>query len=264
MSTRAHRHIIDEEESYFVSMTDLMVGLLFIFIIMLMVFALQYREAAKKSLEAEREKQMTTERLVNAEQVRDDILESLQKYLQDHGITVQVVKDQGVLRLPEEILFDKALAEINQKGDHAIEVLAQALEFVLPCYARGDHAPLENCPPRRGTIDSIFIEGHTDIDPLAPRAGMKDNIDLSAIRAANTYRTLLLKRGDLLGYKNTRGYPVLSVSGYGQYRPAVVDQSLEENKAKNRRIDLRILMTTPRAEDAARFEREIGEEMRKQ
>jgi chemotaxis protein MotB len=93
---------------------------------------------------------------------------------------------------------------------------------------------------------------------------MKDNIDLSAIRAANTYRMLLQKRVDLLDYENTRGFPVLSVSGYGPYRPAVSNQSIEENKAKNRRIDLRILMTTPRAEDAARFEHQINEEMRKQ
>jgi chemotaxis protein MotB len=116
MTARASRHTIEEDESYFVSMTDLMVGLLFIFIIMLMVFALQYREAERKNREAELEKHMTTERLVNAQQVRNDILESLQKYLRDHGITVEIVKDQGVLRLPEEILFDKARAEITKKA----------------------------------------------------------------------------------------------------------------------------------------------------
>jgi hypothetical protein len=55
---------------------------------------------------------------------------------------------------------------------------------------------------------------------------------------------------------------ILSVSGYGQYRPAIEGEPTLENKAKNRRIDLRILMTTPRAEDAVRFEREIGEEIK--
>ena len=33
----------EESENYFISMTDMMVGMLFIFIIMLMVFALNYR-----------------------------------------------------------------------------------------------------------------------------------------------------------------------------------------------------------------------------
>jgi hypothetical protein len=35
---------LEESENYFVSMTDMMVGMLFIFIIMLMVFALNYRK----------------------------------------------------------------------------------------------------------------------------------------------------------------------------------------------------------------------------
>src|SRR6516225_9111848 len=34
---------VQEEENYFVSMTDMMVGMLFLFIILLMVFALNYR-----------------------------------------------------------------------------------------------------------------------------------------------------------------------------------------------------------------------------
>ena len=33
----------EESENYFISMTDMMVGMLFIFLIMLMVFALNYR-----------------------------------------------------------------------------------------------------------------------------------------------------------------------------------------------------------------------------
>jgi chemotaxis protein MotB len=53
MPLRVRRHTVEEKESYFVSMTDLMVGLLFIFIIMLMVFALQYREAERTNIEAE-------------------------------------------------------------------------------------------------------------------------------------------------------------------------------------------------------------------
>ena len=261
MPLRAPRHTVDEEESYFISMTDLMVGLLFIFIIMLMVFALQYREAERKNLEAEQIIKKTTERLVDADQVRDEILENLRKYLLDHGLVVEVVKDQGVLRLGEEILFARGSPEAS--NDRAIEILAQALATVLPCYTANAAPSPDKCPPRRALIESIFIEGHTDIDPLQPRPGMRDNLDLSAIRATNTFRKLVSKRSDLLEFRNTRGFAILSVSGYGQYRPAIEGESTVENKAKNRRIDLRILMTTPRAEDAVRFEREIGEEMNK-
>jgi chemotaxis protein MotB len=40
---------VAEDESYFVSMTDLMVGMLFIFIIMLMAFALNLRRSINLS-----------------------------------------------------------------------------------------------------------------------------------------------------------------------------------------------------------------------
>jgi chemotaxis protein MotB len=260
MASRLDRHPVDEEESYFISMTDLMVGLLFIFIIMLMVFALQYREAERKNLEAEQVIKKTTERLVDADQVRNEILESLRKYLLDHGLVVDIVKDQGVLRLGEEILFAKGSPDTT--NDKAIDILAQALATVLPCYTAITSSPPADCPPKRAVIESIFIEGHTDIDVLTPRPGMRDNLDLSAIRAANTFRRLVAKRPDLLEFKNTREFAILSVSGYGEYRPAAPGDPTLENKAKNRRIDLRILMTTPRAEDAKRFEREINDEMR--
>jgi chemotaxis protein MotB len=249
MATRLHRHV-EEEESYFISMTDLMVGLLFIFIIMLMFFALQYREA-------ERQRKDATDQLVNSEQVRDDILEDLQRRLRDHGINVQVVKDQGILRLPEAILFDKGKADINQRGSEAIAAVAEALTAVLPCYTLGGLSAGERCPQQRATIESIYIEGHTDVDRLSPRTGMKDNIDLSAVRATNTFRLLIEKNQSLLRFKNKSSFPVLSVSGYGEYRPVQVDQSTEAQKAINRRIDLRILMTTPRSEDAQHFEEDL-------
>ena len=260
MTSRLARDPVEEEESYFISMTDLMVGLLFIFIIMLMVFALQYREAERKNLEAEQVVKKTTERLVDADQVRDEILQSLRKYLLDHGLSVEVVKEQGVLRLGEEILFARGSSDTT--NDKAVDILAQALATVLPCYTAISRSGSADCPPKRAVIESIFIEGHTDIDVLTPRPGMRDNLDLSAIRATNTFRRLVARRPDLLEFKNTREFAILSVSGYGEYRPAAPGEPTPESKAKNRRIDLRILMTTPRAEDAARFEREINEELR--
>ena len=262
MARRTRHEALEEDDSYFVSMTDLMVGLLFIFIIMLMVFALQYRQAEEEKQQTTDRLQQTTDRLQNSEEVRDNILDSLQRYLKDHGITVEIVKDQGILRLPEEILFDKASADVNQKGEKAIAILADALDQVLPCFTLGERTTLvTDCPAKRATIDSIFIEGHTDSDRLTPRLGMFDNFDLSAIRATNTYRTLIEKRTGLTTFLNNNAVPVLSVSGYGPYRPAEPDQSNEAKKSLNRRIDLRILMSTPRSEDASRFEQEVKKEM---
>src|SRR5258708_33818028 len=47
MATRHYADHGGEEESYFVSMTDVFIGLLFIFIIMLMFFAMRFQEATQ-------------------------------------------------------------------------------------------------------------------------------------------------------------------------------------------------------------------------
>ncbi|MGI9504340.1 MAG: hypothetical protein ACR2RE_14930, partial [Geminicoccaceae bacterium] len=80
----------DDQESYFVSMTDLMIGLLFIFIIMLMSFAINYREA-------EEEKQQHTEKLEeNVQKLTDNrrtvahILSELERSLEQQGINVRI------------------------------------------------------------------------------------------------------------------------------------------------------------------------------
>jgi flagellar motor protein MotB len=259
-------HLVEEDESYFVSMTDLMVGLLFIFIIMLMFFALQYREAERVNKEAEKQRTQTTQRLVNSERVRDHILDDLQSLLLEHGIVAEVIKDQGVLRLGEKVLFDKSSVDITSAGLLAVDALVHALDIVLPCYTVHTHwLPKEACPTETAIIDSLLIEGHTDVDPIISRPGsrtlIKDNLDLSAIRATNTYRELVGRGPELLDFTNTRGSPVLSVSGYGASRPATDSPTNEENKPKNRRIDLRILMTTPRSSDADRIENKIQREM---
>jgi hypothetical protein len=74
-----------EEESYFVSMTDMMVGLLFIFILMLMYFALQY--------------QKTTEQLTNANKTRGEILVKIGESLKSQGFEVEINPESGILRL---------------------------------------------------------------------------------------------------------------------------------------------------------------------
>lgn len=53
----------EEEENYFVSMTDMMIGVLFIFIIMLMVFALDYRSKTDDQTEALKVAQQVAARL---------------------------------------------------------------------------------------------------------------------------------------------------------------------------------------------------------
>lgn len=219
-------------ENYFISMTDLMVGLLLIFIVLLMFFALQFKETINEQ-----------------ETIRDaraGILSNVQKMMEEAGVTVLLDVEQGLVRLPESVLFESGQATLNERGRHAIEVLAARLQQALPCYTKGP-ARREACPEDSPMVDAILIEGHTDDVPVRFGRRWRDNLELSTFRATNTYRALLEAseengNASLLDFKNAADVPVLSVSGYGEHRPIS-----DEEKAPNRRIDLRFLMAPAEA-----------------
>lgn len=226
-----------EEENYFVSMTDMMVGLVFIFIILLMYYVMQFRDV--------------TDQLSGANQTRTEILETLQRTLKEKGVIVSIDTQNGVLRLPDAILFDSAQVELKPQGILAVGHLADALADVLPCYTDvigGSVRPIECPTDSQHRIEALYIEGHTDADIYRGGGGLRDNLDLSALRATNTYRKLTELRPELERQcsLNSEGTcePVLSVSGYGPKRR--IDTGLTEDaKRRNRRIDLRLIMVTP-------------------
>jgi Tfp pilus assembly protein PilV len=81
MEGAVRRRPPEEGESYFMSMTDMMVGLLLIFIILLAYFALNL--------------QSKTEELTGANRTRAEILNDLQQSLKDKGLQVEIDTKTG-------------------------------------------------------------------------------------------------------------------------------------------------------------------------
>jgi chemotaxis protein MotB len=249
MIDERQEHLPVEEENYFISMTDMMVGLVFIFVILLMYFALQFRQTSSDLKE-------TTKQLSGANLARTRILEQVQTYLSEQGIKVEIDIQNGILRLPDEILFDSAQAELKPEGLRAVQSLANGLLLVLPCYSDGLERPT-SCPPPEHKTEAIFIEGHTDRDALTATLRLRDNWDLSVVRATNTYRELTKVRPELgilcQSLLDGSCTPILSVSGYGDSRPVDIGGS-DAAKGRNRRIDIRILMAGPRPSELEEIE----------
>ena len=169
MATSHYGAVGEDEEGYFASMTDVVIGLLFIFIIMLMFFAMRFQEATQKQ-DIVTEKQNTLiENLTDAELARSNILQGMGTYLQSEGINVIIVKDEGILRFPEDILFDKSSWELKKAGgSNALKSLARALDLVLPCYTTGPLSRERDCPKTKAKVEAIFIEGNADSDAFHP------------------------------------------------------------------------------------------------
>jgi len=83
---------------------------------------------------------------------------------------------------------------------------------------------------------------------------VNNNLVLSAIRATNTFTSIIGRRpevGERCTIKGQHCAAVLSVSGYGPERPIDEGNSLEA-KQRNRRIDLRLTMVAPNSQEAIR------------
>jgi chemotaxis protein MotB len=219
----------EEGESYFMSMTDLMVGLLLIFIILLVYFALNL--------------QTKTAELTGANRTRAQILQDLQRSLRDKGLQVEIDTQTGVLRLPDDVLFDKGQYQLTPRGESAVEKVASAMAQVLPCFTSSSL-----CRGERSVhlIDAVFVEGHTDKDVMV---GAMNNYGLSVRRAEATFARLQTARPELNEFRNKPrsepgSAPILGLSGYGPDRP-IAQGDDEAAKKRNRRIDLRFLMMVP-------------------
>jgi len=247
-------HLIDEEESYFVSMTDMMVGIIFVFIILLMTYALNYRDA-------EDQRQQKVEQLEKVEKAKQEILEDIERSLKESGIKVEIDIENGILHLPEEILFSSGSATLNIRGRESLQHLARALYVVVPCYAASwEIRAAIDCENRTDAmLDAIFIEGHTDNIPVGTEHKFHDNWELSAQRAIETYKALKDIEPTLDELVNDKLQKLFSVAGYGEFRPRASNDSAEGKQA-NRRIDLRFLMKTPRSEDLKMAEEMIIQE----
>ncbi len=310
----------DEEGNYLVSVSDLMVGMLFVFIIMLMAFALNYRTAEdqagqtqaqliRERDEVSREKdrlarerdaltrqrdelaeerdqfamerdqlakerdQLTEERdllarqrdelgavtdyLLRNDRIRKNMLAAVQSLLRERQVDVSLDPENGILRLPESLLFDSAKAVLRPEGERALRELAAVLARTLPCYSRAPAIQQVDCPiAPKALLEAVLIEGHTDNVPISTPE-FADNWALASARAINTYQALLADETSLGHLKNARGEDLLGVSAYEAHRPVSLDPT-PEGRRLNRRIDLRFLIAAPSEEEVTAIRQRVG------
>jgi chemotaxis protein MotB len=249
-------------EGYFASVSDLMVGILFVFLLMLSVFALNFRVAehdqevsrARFDIEkarADRVRELLEQAAAQLQQdieassnARDRLLATLETTLSQRGIQVWVDRQAGILHLPGDLLFDTLSATLGPRQRDSVGIVANALARILPCFT-----PITDrtqCgPPNLPVLETVLVEGHTDRRPIGiPGTGFRDNDQLSTERALAVFAELRRAQPSLDALRNADGsYPLLGVSGFGDRRPLPQAQgSTEADYGLNRRIDLRFLL----------------------
>ncbi|MCK9909485.1 OmpA family protein, partial [Microbacteriaceae bacterium K1510] len=130
--------------------------------------------------------------------------------LQEMNVPFEETGEGLMVRLPEKVLFNSGSAELEMEGKKTIASLAEVLQRF----------------PQR-----VRIEGYTDDVPVK-HSKYNSNWELSAARAISVMREMV----------DSHGLPAsrFMVAGWGAYKP-LVDNSNEENRARNRRVEIVIL-----------------------
>ena len=209
------------QDTFTVSISDLMSGLLAIFILVLSYFILNFSQA--------------TAQLTQNDVSRAELLRLLRHELETEGIKVTVDEQHGILRISEGVLFDVGRADVKPQG----LVVIQKLGNILAATLESEHF--------KGRVETIFIEGHTDNVPIE-NAEFPSNWELSVKRAINTWQTMSGANPKLTALLNNKGEVIFSVSGYAETRPVRSNDTLE-GRQENRRIDIRFSMSPPSEED---------------
>lgn len=165
--------------------------------------ALLAREARVKELEA-----IIAEKDEAVRALKDRISAALLGF-KDKGLTVEQRNGKIYVSLEAKLLFPSGSTVVNAEGKQALIDLANVIK---------DEKDI-----------TILVEGHTDTDPFNGSGAVKDNWDLSVMRATSVVR-IMTEEGKVAP-------EMLTPAGRGEHIP-VAENDSREGKAKNRRIEI--------------------------
>lgn len=138
--------------------------------------------------------------------------EKLQKALlgfQQSGLSVDIRNGKVYVSLTDKLLFDTGSIILDDKGQQALKELAKVLKT----------QPEIN----------ISVEGHTDNQRVNNLGQIKDNWDLSVLRATSVVRYLT----EVEKIENGR----ITATGKGEFQP-IAEGNAPEIRSRNRRIEI--------------------------
>lgn len=162
--------------------------------------------------------------LENALKQKDQAVVDLKKKLSDallgfegKGLTITQKNGKVYVSMEENLLFASGSISVEPKGVEALKKVAKVLE--------------------QNNDINVMVEGHTDDVPMKGRGDIKDNWDLSALRATSIVK--IITSSSSVDPKR------LTAAGRGEYFPIDPSKTAEARK-KNRRTEI---ILTPKLDE---------------
>ena len=179
------------------------------------------QQLEERQRQLEQSEQAATEALRAKEQELEHLRHAVSQALvgfADKGLNVETKEGKVYVSMEDKLLFASGSWTVSEKGVEAIKSLAKVLE---------EHTDL-----------NIMVEGHTDNVVFRGTTAVKDNWDLSVMRATAIVK-LLLAQGPKIDPAR------VEAAGHGEYAPKKPNTTAA-NKAVNRRTEI---ILTPRLKD---------------
>ena len=177
----------------------------------------ELEQRSKRMLELETALQQKEDAV---KQLRQKVMDALLGF-NDKGLTIHEKNGKVYVSLDEQLLFKTGQWEVDPKGQQALLNLAEVL---------GQNSDI-----------NVLVEGHTDDVPMRGTGSVKDNWDLSVMRATAVTRILLRNRA--IDPKR------ITSAGRGEFFP-IDEAKTREARQKNRRTEI---ILTPRLDEIFRI-----------
>lgn len=231
---------IEDGPSFWLSYSDMMAGLLLMFVIIIAFSMMQARqqvetnqrlateleqeketyEKKKKELENKNsELQMQLNKIIG---VRTNLIETLKDAFEETDSKVEIDDQTGAIMFDASILFDFNQSNLKPSGQEFLnEFLPQYLSVIMS----------EKFKPY---IAEIIIEGHTD-----SVGGYISNLNLSQRRALAVASYCLQENGTVLSSKQVEELkPIITANGRS-YSNLILNDDGTENRDASRRVEFK-------------------------
>ncbi|MFH1004760.1 MAG: OmpA family protein [Bacteroidota bacterium] len=155
---------------------------------------------------------------------KDNAVNALKKKVSDaltgfegKGLTITMKNGKVYVSLEESLLFQSGKWTVEPKGVEVLKKLAKVLE--------------------QSTDINVLVEGHTDDVTMKGLGDVKDNWDLSAVRATSVVK--------IITQNSTTNPKRLTAAGRGEFFP-IDDSKTKEARSKNRRTEI---ILTPKLDE---------------
>ena len=139
--SRKGHHQSEVENPYWLSFSDIMAGLLAIFILTLVTLMIQLYQQIAVQKDVKRQVEKALSELVQIDEMRKELLVEIKENLQKRGINVEIQENHSVIRIPDDQLYFKSgkhdvpkkLEKLDDQVDYAdwlLRLRASALSLM--------------------------------------------------------------------------------------------------------------------------------------